>query len=309
MHPHPGVEGTIMDKPIRQKERDGVSFAIRHLTEYRYSAPASEAYLEVRLTPPRLPYQKVYEHRLAFRPEAETSDYKDFFGNCVTFFAMPLRHESLRVDHFARVEILPRPRDPNVMNLSLAEVRQLVHSQLADVFDYLQACETIPAGGESARWAKRFLRDSLPFGEALERLNSAIHQHFEYVPGSTDVATPVPKVWRQRKGVCQDFAQVMLSILRSGGLPCRYVCGYIEGHAEGADGAQLVGTMATHAWVEVRAPGGNWLGLDPTNRCWCGTQHISVSFGRDYHDASPLRGTFKTVGSQSLSVKVRVKRL
>jgi transglutaminase-like putative cysteine protease len=122
------------------------------------------------------------------------------------------------------------------------------------------------------------------------------------------LSTPLAEVWKTRCGVCQDFAHIMLSVLRTSGLPARYVCGYIETDPpEGA--ARLVGAVATHAWVEVLVPGMEWVALDPTNNQWCGERHVAVSFGRDFADAAPLRGTFKGSGGQEMSVKVVMKRI
>ena len=124
-------------------------------------------------------------------------------------------------------------------------------------------------------------------------------------------------MWEQKKGVCQDFTHVMLSVLRTAGLPARYVCGYIEAVAPpsasaanpiGRAGRTLVGAIATHAWVEVLVPGMEWVALDPTNKQWCGERHITVSRGRDFRDATPVRGTFKGTGKQNMKVKVFVRR-
>jgi transglutaminase-like putative cysteine protease len=170
---------------------------------------------------------------------------------------------------------------------------------------------------DAAAWARRYLRGNRPLGEALEALNTAVNEQFAYASGSTNNQTPLATIWQQRKGVCQDFTHIMLSVLRQAGLPSRYVCGYIEavappsaeaGNTLGRAGRTLVGAVATHAWVEVLVPGKEWVALDPTNRQWCGERHITVSRGRDFRDATPLRGTFKGTGKQTMKVKVFVKR-
>lgn len=284
-------------------------FEILHTTEYRYNAKASEAYIETRLTPPLLANQRVLSHSIDFAPNAPTSSYIDYFGNKVHFYSMTLRHDRLTISNRLNVETQPANLPADALGVPLAEARQIVNSSLTDVFDYLQGTEAIPTGGNAKSWSKRWLKNGTPLGQCLEDLNHQIYEHFEYVPGSTDNATPLATVWRQRKGVCQDFAQVMLSVLRTAGIPCRYVCGYIESAPPESRGRSLVGSAATHAWVEVLIPGMQWVGIDPTNNCWCGDQHITIAYGRYFRDAAPVRGTFKTSGAQTLKVKVFVRRI
>jgi transglutaminase-like putative cysteine protease len=148
--------------------------------------------------------------------------------------------------------------------------------------------------------------------KGLENLNKAIYENFQYRKGATNFSTDVSSIWRDRIGVCQDFAHIMLSVLRTGGLPSRYVCGYIETsppRGENGEKKRLIGSVATHAWVEILLPGQHWVALDPTNNRWCGEQHIAVSFGRDASEAAPIRGTFKGSGDQVMKVQVKVARL
>lgn len=280
-------------------------FEVIHLTDYRYSDPVSEAYLEARLTPPHRKEQEILAHRIEFSPEAETSNYVDYFGNTTTFYSMTLRHERLAVTNRMTVRTRAPHRPDEALALPVAEARQILASSLTDIFDYLQPTAAVPTGGASMDWAKKFLRSGVPMGEAMSALNRAIHERFEYKPGATEVNTPLATVWKKREGVCQDFAHIMLSVLRTAGLPARYVCGYIE-----ADGPEkLVGSIATHAWVEVMLPGLQWVAIDPTNNQWCGERHIAVALGRDFVDASPVRGTFKGSGTQSMKVRVTMKQL
>jgi transglutaminase-like putative cysteine protease len=143
-------------------------------------------------------------------------------------------------------------------------------------------------------------------------LNHAVYKYFTYESGSTENSTPIEVVWKQRRGVCQDFAHVMLSILRTAGIPARYVCGYIETDPPtprpGEPRRRLIGAVATHAWVEVLLPGLAWVGLDPTNDKYCDDRHVAMSYGRDYSDATPIRGTFKGTGRQKLKVRIVMRR-
>ncbi|MBE2203106.1 MAG: transglutaminase family protein [Chthoniobacterales bacterium] len=280
-------------------------FDVIHFTDYRYSHPVSEAYVEARLTPPRRKEQEVLGHRIEFSPQADTSNYVDYFGNTTTFYSMTLRHERLLVTNRMTVRTRSPEKPGEALALTVAEARQILASSLTDVFDYLQPTPAVPTGGSAMDWARKIFRGSHLIGEALLTLNRMIHERFAYKPGATELHTPLATVWKTREGVCQDFAHVMLSVLRTAGLPARYVCGYIETDGPG----KLVGSVATHAWVEVMLPGLQWIALDPTNNQCCGERHVTVALGRDFEDASPVRGTFKGSGTQHMKVRVTMKRL
>ena len=287
-------------------------FEVIHVTDYRYGVPAREAYIETRLTPPARPEQDILTHAIDFQPSAGTSSYLDYFGNVTTFYSLTLRHERLAVTNRMTVRTRPRILSQDVLAMSVAETRQIFSSALTDVFDFLQPTPAVPTGGASTEWARKYLRGDMPLGKAFESLNHAIYTRFKYRPGTTELHTPLPTVWKSRTGVCQDFAHIMLSVLRTAGLPARYVCGYIESDppvTSTLSGKRLVGSLATHAWVEIMVPGLKWVALDPTNNQWCGERHVTVAVGRDFADAAPVRGTFKGSGSQAMKVRVTMKRL
>lgn len=286
-------------------------FEVTHITDYRYGHSASEAYIEARLTPPSLRGQQIVSHTIDFLPATPVSTYADYFGNTVTSYSMTLRHERLSITNrfTVRTEELPLPA--GALGVSVAETRQLFASKLTDIFDYLQPTPIVPTGGLSTDWARKFFPGDAPLGETLEKLNTAIYEKFRYDSNATDISTPLNTVWKQRAGVCQDFAHIMLSVLRTAGLPARYICGYIETDPpKPRPGvSRLVGSVATHAWVEVLTPGMQWLALDPTNNQWCGPRHVTMAYGRDFSDATPVRGTFKGSSAQNMKVKVTMKRL
>jgi transglutaminase-like putative cysteine protease len=283
-------------------------FEVSHTTTYRYAAAAMEAYIEARLTPPELPTQEILRHRIEFDPAARVSEYTDYFGNTATFYSMTLRHTRLKVVNRLTVRTKPHRLPAGGLAPTVAEARQILSSAGTGIFDYLQPTAAVPVHGPSSAWAREIIRPDLPLGDCLEALNTAIYRGFKYRSGSTDNETPLDEVWEKREGVCQDFAHVMLGILRTAGIPCRYVCGYIE--TEPANPVErLVGAVATHAWVEVLVPGMEWVALDPTNNKWRGEQHVSVSFGRDCIDAAPVRGTFKGSASQNMKVHVTMRRI
>ena len=284
-------------------------FDVTHSTDYAYATPAAEAYLEARLTPPTAGGQRVIRHELTINPSTPTSTYVDFLGNTVDFLSLPYRHKRLTVVNHAIVETSPQLLPDDILSASVQEAKQILGSSLTDIYDYLQSTETVKLGRESLNWAKRYFPGKSTLRSSLENLNKAIYETFEYRKGSTDNSTPLTAVWRDRKGVCQDFAHIMLAVLRTAGFPARYICGYIDANPVNADGKRLVGALATHAWVEVLLPGQVWVALDPTNNQWCGERHITVSYGRDFRDATPLRGTFKGTGAQNMKVKVLVRQL
>ncbi|MDD5199373.1 MAG: transglutaminase family protein [Terrimicrobiaceae bacterium] len=285
-------------------------FEITHSTDYRYRGSAIEAYLEARLTPPETATQHILSHRIEIVPDLPTTHYTDTFGNPVAFFSHTLRHDRLAIYNRLVVETTA-PRLPvEALEIPVAEARQLFSSVLLDYFDYLQPTPNVPVGGPAAGWGRQYLGPGVALQEGLDALNGAIHRTFAYRPGTTDNSTPLRLVWKAKRGVCQDFAHVMLSVLRTAGLPSRYVCGYIETDAPRSQtGRRLVGAVATHAWVEVLVPGLQWVALDPTNNRWCAAQHVAVSFGRDSRDAAPVRGTFKGGGGQAMKVRVNMKRI
>jgi transglutaminase-like putative cysteine protease len=277
-----------------------MEFEISHTTQYQYGHPAAEAYGEARLTPPNLGSQTVLSHRLTLDPEVATSRYTDHFGNQVDFFSLPFRHRRLVISNVAVVRTHPVSLPAESLEMSIGEARQIFNSLLPDVFDYVEPTSVVEVGREALQWAKRHLRLDRPLGASVQRLCEAIHDEFKYRSGSTENATALATIWKTKTGVCQDFAHIALSVLRTAGLPARYVCGYID--------AGLTGAIATHAWVEVLLPGMVWAAIDPTNRKWCDDRYITVSYGRDYRDATPLRGTFKGSGGQVMRARVIVKR-
>jgi transglutaminase-like putative cysteine protease len=284
-------------------------FEISHSTEYRYHGSAIEAYLEARLTPPETATQHILEHAIEIVPNLPMTHYTDTFGNPVAFFSHVLRHDRLSIRNRLLVETRVPTLPAEALEIPVAEARQLFSSVLLDYFDYLQPTQNVPVGGQAANWVRQHLPPGISLRAGLESLNTAVYSTFAYRPGTTDNSTPLPEVWKSKSGVCQDFAHIMLSVLRTAGLPARYVCGYIETDApRSASGRRLVGAVATHAWVEVLVPGLEWVALDPTNNRWCAEQHVAISFGRDNRDAAPVRGTFKGGGGQVMKVRVNMKR-
>lgn len=289
-------------------------FRLHHRTHYRYAGTASESFMEARLTPVNDPYQRLISRRLETQPGCNAHIYTDYFGNVVETFSIVRRHESLILDSHAEVETL-RVAPPDVaLEVSVSEARQLFRSEKLKLFEFLAPSAAIPLDAETYRLANRFFRPGQEVGAALLALNHWINTELRYLPGTTTIDTPVATVLQQRSGVCQDFAQVMIAILRSAEIPARYVTGYIETETQRQASARrraprLVGASESHAWVEVYLPGGYWWPLDPTNDCVAAERHVKVACGRDYHDSTPTRGVFKGTYTEKLVVSVTMQRI
>jgi transglutaminase-like putative cysteine protease len=287
-------------------------YHLTHLTHYRYAEPASESYMEARIAPATTEGQTVLQRTLAITPDCRVTSYRDFFGNIVEQFSIIHRHAELVLRAECEVETHPVAVAPEALDLSVAEARQIYRGQLLGRFDYLRASTGVQLGRAVFEHANRLFRSGGQLGDTVHGLMHWVHEYFTYQAGSTNVATTVGEALAMRRGVCQDFAHVMIAILRSAEIPARYVCGYIETDHQRAAAARgeraLVGAAESHAWVEVGLPNGDWYALDPTNDIPAGDRHVIVSVGRDFHDVSPTRGVFKGAGGTALSVSVVMRR-
>ncbi|TVP75395.1 MAG: transglutaminase family protein [Puniceicoccaceae bacterium] len=282
-------------------------FHVSHTTEYKYAVPASESFAELRVWPQDNESQRVISRRLIVKPQPKVDHYVDYFGNRVEFFSIPYRHSALTVTSEAEIETFETKPSPATLDVSIGEARQIYNSQRYQLFEFMEPSHHVPLN-QHQRIRKKFFRQGETIGEALLALNTWIYRNFDYRSGETSISTPIADIVAQRRGVCQDFAHLMLAILRSNGIPARYVSGYIEAFDPEQTSAELVGAAASHAWVEVYLPGGTWWGLDPTNNQAVGQRHIEVAVGRDYSDVAPMRGTYKGANDQKLNVIVSLER-
>lgn len=287
-------------------------FHLTHLTHYRYTDPASESYMEARISAPSNDAQTVIHRALTIAPEAPVTSYRDYYGNLVEQFSIIHRHPELVLRAETEVDTHPVVVAPEALDITIAEARQIYRGQLLARFDYLRPSAGVQLGRAVFEQANRLFRPGGQLGEAVHELLHWVHGFFKYKAGVTSVGTTVDEVIKLRSGVCQDFAHVMIAILRSAEIPARYVCGYIETDSQlkaATSGERhLVGAAESHAWVEVGLPNGDWYALDPTNDIPAGERHVIVSAGRDFHDVSPTRGVFKGAGRTVLSVEVVMRR-
>lgn len=287
-------------------------YDIRQTTTYSYTVPVRVARQVLRMTPvDRLGHQHVIAHMLDLSPEAAEIEHgSDFFGNGLTWLTLEQPHDYLEISTRSRVEVTATPLPEPAATESVDAVRAAGQTE----FDVgprspvhgLFPSRAIPLDAAITEWTQTSFPADRPILEAGLELMHRIKDDFVYEPGSTLVTTPPHEAFAARRGVCQDFAQVMICGLRGLGLPARYVSGYLRTvPPEGQP--RLEGADATHAWVELWCgPEVGWIGLDPTNAIPAGDDHIILAVGRDYADVAPVDGVIIASGEHILAVGVDV---
>ena len=285
-------------------------YVVDHETRYAYRVPVAQSWQLAHLTPRELPWQRLLSHELRIEPATdERRDARDAFGNGVTHFAMHGPHPLLRVRMLAEVEVGERPDAELTDSPAWEDVRDSLHSDPAQdglVPARMTEQSALVPWSESARvYAAPSFVAGRGWLEAVTHLMRRIHADFEFEPGATIVTTQVDEVLELRRGVCQDFAHVMLACLRSHGLPARYVSGYLL--TEPPPGRpRLLGADASHAWVAAYAPVHGWVEFDPTNDHRADQRYITLAWGTDFADVVPLRGVILGGRGQSMAVEVSV---
>jgi len=247
-------------------------------------------------------------------PNPDEFNYRtDFFGNTVAFFSSYREHDTLEVTAISEVDLSGRPEADRAFSSPVLwnEVGPFLNEKsndTTDVFQYLLPSQYIPYSTAIRDFAADCFQEDATLWSACNALMQKIYKSLEFKPGFTTINTPIETVLRDKKGVCQDFAHLMIGCLRNMGLPAKYVSGYIETLPPPGK-EKLTGTDASHAWVSVYFPTIGWVEFDPTNCLLPSYKHITVAFGRDYHDVAPLKGIVFGSGKQSLTVKVDVTRL
>jgi transglutaminase-like putative cysteine protease len=277
--------------------------SIRHLTKFTYANPVSESVMETRMRPRSDSNQRCLLFHLSVSPRCQVFSFRDHLGNHIHHFDIPGAHSRLVIVAEAVVQMQPMPSLPDALPASAwskldHEVRRgdfwemLLPSEFAKPTELLNQL--------AAELDIRRRDDPL---SVLRKLNSDLYQRFDYVPKSTRVDSPIDEALQARRGVCQDFAHVMIALVRSVGVPCRYVSGYLNSRTEDHNRSP---ESATHAWVEAFLPELGWIGFDPTNNLLAGERHIRTAIGRDYFDVPPTKGVFSGHSASELAVAVRV---
>ena len=279
-------------------------YSICHLTRFRYASSISESIMETRMHPRSDSQQHCLTFSLSVSPRCRVFTYHDHLGNNVHHFDIPGEHNQLVVIAESVVEQQPIPDLPQSLpSKAWAELDQTVRA--GDYWEMLLpstfAVET-PALLELASQLDLKRRDD-PLS-LIRELNQRLFDYFEYVPRHTRVDSPIDEAILSRKGVCQDFAHTMITLLRHVGIPARYVSGYLY---RGSGDHDRSTPDATHAWVDALLPGLGWVGFDPTNNLVAQHRHIRTAVGRDYADVPPTHGIFRGKTQSELYVAVRVE--
>ncbi len=281
-----------------------------HRTFYAYAGEAIQSFNEARLRPVTDETQRCLEYRLHITPPAGSSrEYHDFHGNHVHYFEVNEPHEHLIVESNAIVETLLE----NPFNFNTTLLKGIPPAAMEPRSDewheYLLPSNYVPLAPEIWRWALDACDLKDDFWTLANRLTQRVHQHITYQPGSTTVHTSAVEALEKRTGVCQDYAHVLLGLLRSLKIPARYVSGYIfetTGMPIIGDGG---GDLASHAWCEIYIPDVGWRGLDATNGLVANDHYVKLAVGRDYADAAPLKGGYRGPPTRDLKVAVSIEHL
>ena len=287
-------------------------YRISHRTTYKYAHPVSVGNHVACLTPRSYPNNRAIYHRLRIAPTPVTlTERLDYFGNLLCFFVVSEPHDELVVESTS--EVMRGSPTGSVMDLDAQESSAWEQSTTPlaedhtlaglDAYQYQFESSRIRIRPEFADYALESFKPGRPMREALMELTARIHRDFKFDSSVTTVRTPAEEVFKKRRGVCQDFAHVQICCLRSINLAARYVSGYLRTYPPPGR-ARLVGADASHAWVSVYCRGLGWIDVDPTNNVSPTDGHVTLAWGRDYGDVSPLRGLILGGGEHTLKVEV-----
>jgi transglutaminase-like putative cysteine protease len=272
---------------------------IRHVTGFAYPGPVLASYNEARLTPMTLPSQTTLFSQVEVAPAAATWRYHDYWGAQVTSFDLQRAHQQLKVTATSMVETgTPVPAPMAAVDWAGLRTAADDHAELLSVSTRTQVDAELTAQAAE-------LAAGVSPADAAVAVAGWVRDTVAYVPGSTGVQSSAQEAWTLRKGVCQDIAHLTVGLLRSLGIPVRYVSGYLHPQVDAEIGATVAGQ--SHAWVEWWC--GDWTGYDPTNGVPVGPRHVVVARGRDYDDVPPLKGVYHGPPSTELGVTVELTRL
>jgi transglutaminase-like putative cysteine protease len=279
-----------------------MAYAVRHTTNFRYAPAVRESVMEVRMQPRTDFRQRCLSFSLTIQPRANMLTYRDFYGNAVHNFDIPERHQSIEVMAQAIVDVLPtREPDPaGVENWDELDrrVAQTDYWEMMVPSHFATRSVLLDKLAEELDLRRR----GNPL-DLLRELNARLYEKFDYAPNTTEVDSPIDDALQSRRGVCQDFAHIMISLVRQLKIPCRYVSGYLFHEDKSMDRSPA---GATHAWVEAYLGELGWMAFDPTNNLEGCDRHVRVALGRDYADVPPTRGVYKGEAESELSVLVTV---
>jgi transglutaminase-like putative cysteine protease len=290
-----------------------MTYRIVHKTIYKYKHPVSYGNHVAYLTPRSQPHQTCTSHQLLVTPSPTAmSERVDYFGNTVTFFTIQEPHEELNVEAHSQVVLdglsATWPEHPPAWEEVARALPEDLSESGLDAYQFVFESPRIKPLPEFGAYAADSFPAGQPLTEALLDFTARIHKDFRFDSKATNVRTSPQQVLRQKSGVCQDFAQLQVACLRSLGLAARYVSGYLRTYPPPGR-PRLVGADASHAWVSVYCPGSGWLDVDPTNNVIPSQGHVTLAWGRDYGDVSPVRGVILGGRDHKLDVGVEMEPL
>ncbi len=275
-------------------------FTIHHVTKYRYNAPVRDSASQIILFPIKDEFQEVMRQEIHISGDPELDIFRDYYGNEVGSFTNADPHTELIIDSNVEVVTYPfgLPRDDRPGEEQWADLEKKKHQPpyidflKLEKFDGFEELMQVAHATDS--------RKGTPL-QAVAVLNEFVYNDFKYIKGITTVETTLDEIWKLKAGVCQDFAHILLIMLRAISVPARYVSGYVCPNKNG-----MRGEGATHAWVEAYLPNFGWLGLDPTNNCFVNDLHVRLAVGHNFNDCSPVKGAYKGIADHTLEVGVSV---
>jgi transglutaminase-like putative cysteine protease len=275
-------------------------FNIHHITKYTYEGPVSDGANQIVLYPVKDEFQEVLSQELTITGEPLIEVYEDYYGNEIGSFTQAEPHSILVID--SRVEVITKPKPP-IDDSTEKDAQWALMEQLrwqVPYIDFLKQEQFASVTEILESICPDNARSSTPLA-AAEQLRTYVYDNFKYIQGVTSVETTLDEVWKLKAGVCQDFAHILLVLLRQIQIPARYVSGYVCPNKNG-----MRGEGATHAWIEAYIPFNGWVGLDPTNNCLASDLYVRLAVGRSFSDCSPVKGTYKGSAGQMLEVGVSV---
>jgi transglutaminase-like putative cysteine protease len=274
-------------------------FKIQHITKYEYDRLIQESMNEIKIFPVHSAEQEVLHQDLKITANPDVEHFTDYWGNETGIFNLLAPHNELSITSRLTVRTTNNPE----LNINFIGIFSDLEGEANNSIKMLELAnpEFVQSQPMVDAIAQLIYSPDDSVALTIKNCSDYIFSNFSYIKGITNVETTVDEILEKKGGVCQDFAHIMLQILRCMKIPCRYVSGYICPNQAG-----LRGEGATHAWVEAWVPGTGWTGIDPTNNIWATNTHIKLAVGRNFADCTPVKGTFKGAANQQLSVQVSV---
>ncbi len=274
-------------------------FRLHHITKYEYDRPVRESVNEIKIYPFACPEQETLSHEILITGQPDLVSFFDYWKNKTAVFNLLSLHREMIIES----KLLLRTTGPAEFAVNLNTGIDDLHNETAGNLMLIELAEATSIKNQDAvhNIIQIITQDTNSISAIAQNCSEYIYKNFKYIKGITNIETTVDDILEHKAGVCQDFAHLMLQVLRSLKIPSRYVSGYICPNKKG-----VRGEGATHAWVEVYIPANGWAGIDPTNNIWVTNNHIKLAVGRHFNDCSPIKGTFKGPAHQKLSVYVSI---